>query len=122
MEMTRGGINGIVTGSTTPSAGAVKLLEMLVMDSGVKLQISGKEVTARQHGLEINSRHAGADELAAKLNEIHQRDPKVFKSAKTMIESLHAQVTYTRKKPSSKISRTVDLIARSAAEKILDRR
>lgn len=122
MEMTRGGINGIITGPTVPSAGAVKLLEMLVMENGGTLAGPQTETTARQHVAEIEARFSGAEELTNKLNEIHQRDPKLFDSAKTMIESFHLQVTSYKSKPSSKVQRAADLLEQEASKKIRARR
>ena len=86
MDMTRGGINGIITGDTIPDKRTVKYLAMLVAESGVV--ISPGEPSANS-------------ELTKKLNEIHEHDPKLFKAAKTMIESLHEQIPAPKKKISS---------------------
>lgn len=122
MDMTRGGINGIITGPTIPSAASVKLLEMLLVDHGVPLSRKSVGKTARLHVEEILARHAGAEELADKLNEIHQRDPKMFKAAKAMIESFHQQVNYRTKKPNSKIRAAADRITESVEQEIQSRK
>ena len=112
MEMTRGGINGIVTGPTVPSAGAVKLLEMLAMEDGGKVvPAPGAPKSATE-----------TQELACKLQEIRDSDLKTFNVARTMIDSLHAQLDF-RKRPSSvKVQATADAHTAAAIHKVRSRR
>jgi len=92
MDMTRGGINGIVTGPTVPSPGTVRFLEMLLLEAGAP-------VPGRQGGAEAggrlatgSARPAPAAELAALLEVIHARNALKFESAKRVIEALYRQV------------------------------
>jgi transcriptional regulator with XRE-family HTH domain len=101
MDKTRGGINGIITGDTSPDPSSVKMLEMLMLQAGKT--IPGKDLaeTAKLHVAEIEARNNEADVLKLKLSEIQERAPEKFKAAKTMIESLHSQINYRTKKVSS---------------------
>lgn len=81
MDMTRGGINGIVTGPTVPSPGTVRFLEMLLLEAGAP--VPGRLGAARR---------APVAELAAMLEAIHARNARKFGSAKRVIESLYREV------------------------------
>lgn len=113
MEMTRGGINGIVTGPTVPSAGAVKLLEMLAMESGVKTVPASEPK---------RSEARDPDDLAIKLQEIHDHDPSTYSVARTMIESLHSQISYRKRPSSAKVQAAADVHNGDAIHKVRSRR
>ncbi len=81
MDMTRGGINGIVTGPTVPSPGTVRFLEMLLLEAGAP-------VPGRAGG----ARPAAVAELAAMLEAIHARNAHKFETARMVITSLYRAV------------------------------
>jgi transcriptional regulator with XRE-family HTH domain len=92
MELTRGGINGIVTGPTTPSPGTVRFLELLMLEAG--LPVPGRTVGLAANRLAHVPRTMPAPvaELAGRLNEIHALHPRKFGAIETMIESIHHEV------------------------------
>lgn len=101
MDMTRGGVNGIVTGPTMPSAATVKYLEMLVLKAGKAIPQVEREKSARAHVGEIEAQAKVSEELAGKLQEIQLSNPDKFNVARTVIESLHSEIKYDRAKHSN---------------------
>jgi hypothetical protein len=78
MDMTRGGVNGIVTGPTLPSSQTVRFMEMMLLEKG--MAVPGRPGAQK------------VAELAGKLGDIRTHDPRHFKTVKKMIDSLHRQL------------------------------
>jgi transcriptional regulator with XRE-family HTH domain len=94
MDMTRGGINGIITGPTNPTAGTVKYLELILLEAGKSIPSKELESTARAHIAEIEKGNSESAALALKLNDLHRLSKDKFLAAKTLIESMHYQISY----------------------------
>jgi transcriptional regulator with XRE-family HTH domain len=92
MDMTRGGVNGVVTGPNAPSAASVHFLEMLMLQEGIR--VPGRDRSEVPGGKpEESSAYCGAaEELTSKLREINERAPNKFEAVKMIINSFHSQL------------------------------
>jgi len=84
--MTRGGVNGIITGNTVPSAAAVKLLEMLVAETG---KLSSMELNKASVSYGVEAKLAALPE-----NERNE----VLEIFNTIVEQAERRVSYTKKR------------------------
>jgi transcriptional regulator with XRE-family HTH domain len=109
MDKTRGGINGIITGETSPDPSSVKFLETLLLQAG-------KAIPARDHEQEIESRQSEVDELRGKLSEIQQKSPENFRAAKQLIDALHSQISSVSPKVPRKPAAASRHLKKSAQE------
>lgn len=85
--MTRGGVNGLVTGPTNPSEATLKLLELLMLKEGKTIPGAEKHPELQEQGQRLEDR-----EILPKLVEIRKISPKHYRIAKTIIDGLHQDI------------------------------
>lgn len=86
LEMTRGGVNGIITGNTVPSPGAVKLLELLVAENG----------NAVAHEIKQSGPSYGVEAKLAALPENERAE--VLEIFNAIVQQAERRVSYTKKR------------------------
>ena len=84
--MTRGGVNGIITGNTVPSPGAVKLLELLVAENG----------NAVAHEIKQSGPSYGVEAKLAALPENERAE--VLEIFNAIVQQAERRVSYTKKR------------------------
>lgn len=117
LEMTRAGVNGIVTGEVNPSAGTVKMLEMILLQAGKLIPPRDMGETAKAHVDEIEAKSGEIDSLVDKIMDLREASPEKFNSVKHVVESMHRLIgpETSYRKPGRRIGGVSSKVASVAA-------